>query len=260
MVACFITSFARLLSEYFLMQAINQSNKRCQKRPGTATKQQDEQMERNMWLKWLCAIGCSTGVVADAAASCEASSGTRQMPVIELYTSEGCSSCPPADAWLARQDSRRAILLAWHVDYWNYLGWPDPLSQPAFSARQRQQAAHFGSQVYTPQFMLNGAPQPPGDTPSPQPAASEIELALRAQPTGSGWQARLTVGGKPPADTEYLVALVGAEEKHAVRGGENAGRLLHHAHPVLGYWRIAEPARAFDIPRPKAGKAARLVA
>ena len=115
-----------------------------------------------MWRKWLCAIGCCSGMAVNAAPLCAASSGTQQMPVIELFTSEGCSSCPPADAWLARQDSSKAILLAWHVDYWNDLGWPDPLSQPAFSERQKQQAGRFAAEVYTPQFMLNGEPVAPG--------------------------------------------------------------------------------------------------
>ena len=69
-----------------------------------------------MWRKWLCAIGCGCGMAVNAAPQCEAGSGTQQMPLIELFTSEGCSSCPPADAWLARQDSSKAILLAWHVD------------------------------------------------------------------------------------------------------------------------------------------------
>ena len=93
----------------------------------------------------------STGRIARA-------SGTQCMGVVELFTSQGCSSCPPADAALSRLVEEESILaLSWHVDYWNYLGWRDTFSDPLFTARQRAYAAGLGRRgVYTPQAVVNG--------------------------------------------------------------------------------------------------------
>ena len=105
---------------------------------------------------------CWAGPQARATASCHLESPQHRVPVLELYTSEGCNSCPPADRWLSDLPRRgvspdRAVLLAFHVDYWNQLGWPDRFSQAAFSARQRQVAARASSGVvYTPQAVLDG--------------------------------------------------------------------------------------------------------
>src|ERR687884_289212 len=79
--------------------------------------------------------------------------------VVELFTSQGCSSCPPADAMLGELARRPDVIaLSLPVDYWDYLGWKDTLAQPAFSARQRAYAGARGDrQVYTPQVIVNGA-------------------------------------------------------------------------------------------------------
>ena len=212
-----------------------------------------------MWRKWLCAIGCCSGMAVNAAPLCAASSGTQQMPLIELFTSEGCSSCPPADAWLARQDSSKAILLAWHVDYWNDLGWPDPLSQPAFSERQKQQAGRFAAEVYTPQFMLNGEPVAPGATPVVPPAGTAFKLQAQLTPSAGGWLLHLTGTADRTAPLIYRAVLVGASETHAVSAGENAGRRLRHTHPVLGYWSLPNPIDGYFIARPPNRRPVQLV-
>lgn len=95
----------------------------------------------------------SSNVVA--AETCAARSGAQTVPLVELYTSEGCSSCPPADRWLSRSlRSDAANFLAFHVDYWDDIGWPDRFASPAYSQRQRQRVAATGSRtVYTPQVM-----------------------------------------------------------------------------------------------------------
>jgi hypothetical protein len=97
--------------------------------------------------------------VAAFAAECGAKSGTATISLLELYTSEGCSSCPPTDKWLSqlRPDTRKVVPLAFHVDYWDYIGWKDRFAKAEYTNRQRKIAAASGAQfVYTPQFVLNG--------------------------------------------------------------------------------------------------------
>src|SRR5436853_419570 len=95
-----------------------------------------------------------------AAGSCSVKSGATVPAIVELYTSEGCDSCPPADRWLASLNglaAKGAVLpLAFHIDYWDYLGWKDPFADPAFGARHRQRASETGAKVvYTPQVLYD---------------------------------------------------------------------------------------------------------
>ena len=116
-------------------------------------------------LRFLPAIALALVSLQSFAASetCEARSTTTRVSVLELYTSEGCSSCPPADRWVSALSAKgftpdRVIPLAFHVDYWDQLGWPDRMAKAQFSARQRMQAArHRAKVIYTPQLLLNGA-------------------------------------------------------------------------------------------------------
>ena len=91
-------------------------------------------------------------------AACRAESGTRAPLVVELYTSEGCSSCPPADRWLSTLKGRPDVLaLAFHVNYWDHLGWPDRFASPEMTARQRDSARLAGIRsVSTPQVVVQG--------------------------------------------------------------------------------------------------------
>jgi len=90
------------------------------------------------------------------------SSGDRQTAVVELYTSEGCSSCPSADRWLSQllkapRDELNVLALAFHVDYWDYLGWKDRFSSAAYTSRQRELGANnLQRTIYTPEFFVNG--------------------------------------------------------------------------------------------------------
>jgi hypothetical protein len=99
---------------------------------------------------------------AYAGEAIEISSGDRQTAVVELYTSEGCSSCPPADRWLSRlvetpKDELNVLALAFHVDYWDYLGWKDRFSSADYTRRQRHLGANnLQRTIYTPEFFVNG--------------------------------------------------------------------------------------------------------
>jgi hypothetical protein len=136
----------------------------------------------------------------DAQAACEARSGANVVPLVELYTSEGCSSCPPADRWLSKlalADAGEANFLAFHVDYWDEIGWHDRFGSPAYSQRQRQRvaAAEGGDTVYTPQVMVGSNVRVAWSDPRKFSAAlrsgpARASLALRLDPTPVGRRRR----------------------------------------------------------------------
>jgi len=177
-----------------------------------------------------------------ALALCSLARGVAQNPVVvELFTSEGCSSCPPADAVLLElshrtpQDAPELILLGEHVDYWNYIGWTDRFSSAQFSQRQSDYARAFrlGS-VYTPQMIIDGRQQLVGNDPSEVHRTIE-EAARETKPAQVGlqWQGndRLHISVQAPAALRGKLLLAVTEDglSTAVGGGENGGRTLHHA-------------------------------
>jgi hypothetical protein len=108
----------------------------------------------------LCAISMPA-ITAFSMENCSAKSATTLTPVIELYTSEGCSSCPPADAWLSQfksaQQEGKVVAQAFHVNYWDYIGWTDRFAAPAYTQRQRELSKRTNlSSIYTPQLAKNG--------------------------------------------------------------------------------------------------------
>jgi hypothetical protein len=159
--------------------------------------------------------------------------------VVELFTSEGCSSCPPADALLAELAARPEVLaLSFHVDYWDRLGWKDPFSSTAATARQQRYAKLLGTgSVYTPQAVVDGSWQAIGS--DREAIAKAIAAAASA---GAGVPVRLTVDhdrariavAAVPGVAGASVVLVGFDRRHvdAVRGGENDGRTLAHVDVV----------------------------
>lgn len=166
-----------------------------------------------------------------ALAACTADSGDRRQHLLELYTSEGCSSCPPADAYLSGLKQEKGVWpLAFHVDYWNHLGWPDRFSKPEFSQRQRAGAGRNGSRfVYTPQFVLDGRDWRPGGGKAPwqrggrEPAG---RLTLRIDPHAAG---TLAVSGTWTGEPGLVYLAVHENNlESAVRAGENTGRRLRH--------------------------------
>jgi hypothetical protein len=170
--------------------------------------------------------------------------------VVELFTSEGCSSCPPADDLLgelvkgAREDGRKVFALSFHVDYWNRLGWTDPYSDAAYSRRQNDYAAAFGSdRVYTPQMVVNGGEEFVGsdrekarksiDAALKSPAAASVKLRLTdsGKKDDAGWTASYEVGSAPKGAV-LNVALVERGLVSKVGRGENGGSTLRHENVV----------------------------
>ena len=165
----------------------------------------------------------------------------RQVVLVELFTSEGCSSCPPADALLERLDRSQPIpgaqivVLSEHVDYWNRIGWADPYSSPAFNARQEQYARRFRTQgPYTPQMIVDGRSEFVGS--DARNAESAIRMAIKhsratIHMAGDGGSATVEVGPLP-AGTARKAAVFAAYAADSgtqdVLRGENKGRRLHH--------------------------------
>jgi hypothetical protein len=184
------------------------------------------------------------------AGQCAAKSGVNTAALVELYTSEGCSSCPPADRWLSGLSAQgyvpeRVVPLALHVDYWDYIGWRDRFAKREFSLRQRKltQLQRLAL-VYTPQVMLQGQDFRGWGTPAFEQALARInaqparaEIALELLPTGPGKlsvRVRAAVLDTAQADEAglYLAAYENRLESQ-VSAGENRGRTLSHDHVVL---------------------------
>ena len=157
--------------------------------------------------------------------------------LVELFTSEGCSSCPPADALLAKLDRFQPVpgagivVLEEHVDYWNHDGWTDPFSSPEFSRRQERYAQQFGiSGPFTPQMVVDGASQLTGSDgrgalSAIGSAARAEKLAVRVVRSGSG--VRVEVDPGKHGGEVYLALAQNAAASHVLRG-ENQGRDLQH--------------------------------
>ena len=186
------------------------------------------------------ALACAA-VAPHADAICRASSPDHTVALVELYTSQGCSSCPPADQWLSRLAQEvatdRAVPLALHVGYWDYIGWKDPFARREFNARQSRLAAANGSRsVYTPGVFVQGR-----ETRWSQPAAFESELrAVNRRPAaarigldqveGKGarieFRARAEATNAASKGAQLHVALVQNGLSTAVAAGENRGVTL----------------------------------
>lgn len=166
---------------------------------------------------------------AMAQPQCSSESGLQRTPVIELYTSEGCSSCPPADRWLSTLKDKPLVVQAFHVSYWDYIGWTDRFAKPAFNARQRELAKQQGARfVYTPQIVLDGKDW--RDYSGQIPEAGErarAQIALLRVGVSDMYEAHV----KPsPGVTQWSAYWTVTEHGHAskVKAGENNGSYLQH--------------------------------
>lgn len=176
--------------------------------------------------------------------------------VSELFTSQGCSSCPPADALLGQLAREPGIIaLAWHVDYWNNLGWHDPYSTPFATDRQRRYAAQLHDEVYTPALVVNGARMVVGSGGSAVRAAigaaGGLPVPVTLRHDGAVTVAEIGAAGVP---VSALLAVYDPERATSIGAGENGGRKLTEYRIVrdatpFGTWdgaprRIALPAIA----------------
>jgi hypothetical protein len=189
----------------------------------------------------LLATGLAFAAVSNAAEPLRFASGSSQVTLIELYTSEGCSSCPPADSWLGSLRDRPGLWtefvpVEFHVDYWNGLGWRDRLSSREFTARQHAYASAWGSQsVYTPCFVRNGAEWKPiwgGSVASSRRAGSlSIEVGAGDVCLVAYVPDAATRAAAGPYDIH--VVLLGGGVSSRVTAGENRGATLGHEFVVL---------------------------
>lgn len=189
----------------------------------------------------------STLLIILPAHALEVRSGKEAATTIELYTSEGCSSCPNADAWLSSLSHDPAIFshiipLAFHVDYWNQLGWDDRFSAPKFSDRQRQlRRSGMVSQVYTPGFVVNnrewrGWFNGGQSVTSDQLPRSNTQVGVLSAQWSKNVET-LALSFTPAADDhgdlQVHIAIVGMGLETKVLDGENSGRVLRHDFVVL---------------------------
>jgi len=180
-----------------------------------------------------------------AAPACSARSGERTAALVELYTSEGCDSCPPADRWLSSlfasgYTSAQVVPLALHVDYWDYIGWKDPYAKRQFSARQHKMARlGRATLIYTPQVLLQGRDFRGWGTDAfarsvseinARPARAALSLAIRAIGPGGADVELAAELADPALRGEAFVYAAAYENKLAsdVRAGENRGKRLEH--------------------------------
>jgi hypothetical protein len=176
-----------------------------------------------------------------SAAPLKFQSGEKQVSLVELYTSEGCSSCPPAEAWMAGLKDLPELWkgfapMAFHVDYWNSLGWKDRWSLPEFTGRQRAYAeAWKNDNIYTPCLVLNGKESHLGFFGGRIPAASAENVGVLAVSTEDSnlWNATFAPAKAAGIAYEVHAALLAGGLDSDVQAGENRGRHLHHEFAVL---------------------------
>lgn len=187
---------------------------------------------------------------AAQAAECSAQNGEQVVPLVELFTSEGCSSCPPADSWLSGLDAQgyaadKVVPLGFHVDYWDYIGWADRFAKPEFTSRQRQAVLAGGSRtVYTPQVLLNGKDyrgwtdggEFSSSVKASQAQAAPVKLGLSIASDAAGAltvnATAAQVNSKTLENAEVYIAVYENNLKSSVDAGENSGRELSHSHVV----------------------------
>ena len=167
--------------------------------------------------------------------------------VVELYTSQGCSSCPPADAFLERElaDRDDVIALALHVDYWDYIGWKDDFADPANTVRQRGYARAAGQRsIYTPQMIIGGQDHVIGSKPRDvkhfigEHAAAANDVAVTLKRNGNTLEIALDPGTVARSKMSIQLVRYTPRQTREIKRGENAGRNLTYANIVTEWLRV----------------------
>jgi len=185
--------------------------------------------------------------------------------VVELFTSQGCSSCPPADALLAELTGRPDVVaLSFHVDYWDYIGWKDPYASPQYTARQQRYTQALNLRyVYTPQIVVDGRADVVGSHRAEVLAAIET-AAQRDRPiditfvTNNGGKVIIPQGHAPDEGATVWLAVYDREHVTEVKRGENAGLIVRNANVVRSFERLGTWTGArLEIPLDLSGALAR---
>jgi hypothetical protein len=195
-----------------------------------------------------------------------AAAGPAPKAVVELFTSQGCSSCPPADQFLTELAGRPDVLaLTLPVDYWDYLGWKDSLAQPAFTARQRAYAsARNDKHVYTPQIVFNGLKPVVGSDRAKiesllGKAVNNGGLPVAVAVSESGASVTVEIGAAPHSlSAEAWLLPVARAREVAIGRGENKGRTITYANVVRGMVKLGDwsgAAARFEVPLDQARSA-----
>ena len=206
----------------------------------------------------LQAINTPANAEFSASSACKAASGANITPVVELYTSEGCSSCPPADKWLStlkgKQVANPAVIQAFHVNYWDYIGWPDRFATPAHTNRQRQISSwNKQNGIYTPQMVLNGGDWRGwggiGPLNAALPATKTVATSsINLQQTGADqFEAVVSpIAGSNGAPSTWSAYWTITEHGHVtkVKAGENSGETLLHDFVVRQYTPVGDYSAA----------------
>ena len=178
----------------------------------------------------LGAITLSPGSPVDSA---QFHSSDTKTALLELYTSEGCSSCPPAEQWFSQLKHapglwKDFVPVSFHVDYWNYLGWRDAWSKPEFTARQQAYARRWRSEsIYTPAVVLDGKEWHAGNIIPTAANSSPGELVL-SKVSSNRWRAEFSPSKQDAGPYEIHLAILVSGVSVDVKAGENSGRHLVH--------------------------------
>jgi len=197
----------------------------------------------------MAVLAGASGAAAGAGGACTVTSPAHTVALVELFTSEGCSSCPPADAWMRRLpsagfDTGRVVPLSLHVDYWDHIGWKDRFAMARFTDRQRTYSALSGARfIYTPQVILAGRDfrgwhgggfEREVRAVNARPARAAISIALEPLEKAAS-RVRVQAQAGAPADgvgAALYVAVYENDLASEVRSGENRGATLRHDYVV----------------------------
>jgi hypothetical protein len=189
-------------------------------------------------LQALSVLACASVIAPAVAQTCNAKSGDKITPVIEFYTSEGCSSCPPADKWLstlkdAASAGQSPVVQAFHVNYWDYIGWTDRFAVPSHTARQRQVSAwQKSNSIYTPQMVGNGRDLRNWNRWNAESEAASVAISLK-QEAGGVFSAQVQSAPSMAWSAYWTVTEDGHSSR--VKAGENSGEFLKHDFVVRQY-------------------------